>query len=143
MAAGNRTAILDVAPFATSTRGITVRVTPFYLAEQSDPDAPRHVWAYTVVIENAGEATVQLRERAWRITDANGRVEHVRGPGVVGEQPVLQPGERFEYTSGCPLPTPSGFMEGHYTMACEDGETFEAAIPTFSLDLPGAQRTLN
>ena len=131
------------AAFAASTKGVNVRVTPFYLPEQSDPDAPRHVWAYTVVIENGGEATVQLRERAWRITDGEGRVEHVAGPGVVGEQPVLRPGERFEYTSGCPLPTPSGFMEGHYTMVREDGETFEAAIPAFALDLPNARRTLN
>lgn len=130
-------------PFSTSTRGVSVSVTPFYLPDQSDPDAPRHVWAYTVEIENGGSDTVQLRERAWRITDANGHVEHVRGPGVVGEQPVLGPGERFEYTSGCPLPTPSGFMEGHYTMVREDGETFEATIPTFSLDLPDARRVLN
>ena len=131
------------AAFAASTQGVHVSVTPFYLAEQSDPDAPRHVWAYTVNILNEGTTTVQLRERAWRITDANGTVEHVRGPGVVGEQPVLAPGESFEYTSGCPLPTPSGFMEGHYLMAREDGATFEAAIPAFALDLPGAGRVLN
>ena len=129
--------------FAASTQGVSVRVTPFYLPEQSDADAPRHVWAYTVEIANEGQTRVQLRERSWRITDGNGAVEHVRGPGVVGEQPVLGPGERFEYTSGCPLSTPSGFMEGYYTMVREDGETFEAAIPAFSLDLPGAGRVLN
>lgn len=132
----------DATPFTASTLGVRVEVTPFYLPQQSDPAAARHVWAYTVTIVNDGADTVQLRERAWRITDANGTVEHVRGPGVVGEQPVLQPGESFEYTSGCPLSTPSGFMEGTYTMVRENGDTFEAAIPTFSLDRPG-DRTLN
>ena len=129
--------------FAAETHGLHVTVRPVYLAEQSDPDASRYVWAYTVTIENCGTRTVQLRDRAWQIVDANGRVEHVRGPGVVGEQPVMQPGERFEYTSGCPLPTPSGFMSGHYTMVGEDGETFDVAIPAFSLDQPDGKRTLN
>ena len=131
------------APFAASTQGVEVSVVPVYLPEQSDPAQARHVWAYTVTIENGGSQTVQLRERTWRIIDANGVVEHVRGPGVVGEQPVLRPGERFEYTSGCPLSTPSGIMEGHYTMMRENGETFEATIPTFSLDRPDERRVLN
>ena len=116
---------------------------PVYLADQSDPEASRYVWAYTVTIENVGDRTVQLRDRAWEIVDGNGRVEHVRGPGVVGEQPVMRAGERFEYTSGCPLSTPSGFMSGHYTMVREDASTFEVTIPLFSLDCPNASRTLN
>lgn len=129
--------------FAAKTSGIHVVVRPVYLPEQSDPDAGRYVWAYTVTIDNGGAGTVQLRDRSWTIVDATGRTEHVTGPGVVGEQPVMRPGERFEYTSGCPLPTPSGFMSGHYTMVREDGSTFEVAIPAFSLDRPDRPRTLN
>ena len=129
--------------FASESHGLHISVRPVYLAEQSDPDASRYVWAYTVTIENGGKDVVQLRDRAWEIVDGNGRVEHVRGPGVVGEQPVMRPGERFEYTSGCPLATPSGFMSGHYTMVREDGSTFQVSIPPFSLDKPNEVRTLN
>ena len=139
---------LDTTPegrsrFTAETDGVSVSVMPTYLAEQSDPDHSRFVWAYTVTIENDGHGVVQLRERSWRIIDGNGHVEHVRGPGVVGEQPILHPGERFEYTSGCPLTTPSGIMEGFYTMLREGGERFDVTIPTFSLDRPDENRVLN
>lgn len=125
------------------TRDIQVTVEPHYLVEESSPDDGRFVWAYSVDIVNLGLDTVRLRARHWRIVDALGRLEEVRGLGVVGEQPVLAPGERFEYTSGCPLRTSSGMMEGCYEMETVDGERFEVAIPAFSLDIPGAARTLN
>lgn len=122
--------------YSETTRGITVTVTPAYLDEQSAPEESHFVWAYHVRIENGGDETVQLRRRYWRITDAQGRVQEVRGPGVVGEQPILEPGESFEYTSGTPLPTPSGFMVGSYEMEDPSGEIFEIRIPAFSLDSP-------
>lgn len=130
--------------YRATTRGITVSVTPSYLETESDPDSGRWVWAYTIAIENEGEEPVRLRARHWRITDAGGRVEEVRGPGVVGEEPTILPGDSFTYTSGCPLGTPSGFMQGSYRMEREDGSKFDIAIPLFSLDLPaGAGRVLN
>ncbi len=129
--------------YSATTRDVRVMVSPRFLPEQSDPERGRFFWAYSVRIENLGKATVQLISRHWVITDARNHVEEVRGPGVVGEQPVLKPGESFEYTSGCPLPTPSGGMEGSYQMLTTDGETFDAAVPAFSLDLPTATRTLN
>ena len=119
------------------TREIRVSVRPFFLEEQSDPSAEHYVWAYQVRIENRGASTVQLLNRHWRIIDANGQVLEVRGAGVVGEQPVLRPGESFEYTSGTPLPTPSGIMAGTYEMEDAGGERFDITIPTFSLDSPG------
>ncbi len=125
------------------TRGLLVRVRPQYLPEQSDPCEGRWVWAYQVEVENRGDETVQLINRHWTITDGIGRVEEVRGPGVVGEQPTLKPGEAFRYASGCPLNTPSGVMEGEYEMVSEAGEHFEISIPAFSLDLPDARRTVN
>jgi len=100
-------------------------------------------WAYHITIINRGRETVQLKSRHWIITDSSGREQVVRGPGVVGEQPVLPPGEKFEYTSGVPLQTPSGFMTGRYQMVTDRGEPFEIQIPTFSLDSPNAARTLN
>lgn len=118
------------------TRDIRVAVEPFYLADQSQPDQGRYVWAYRVTIENRSTKTVRLHSRYWRITDAAGRAQEVRGEGVVGEQPVLEPGEAFEYTSGAPLPTPSGFMGGTYQMVTLEGEWFDVEIPTFSLDSP-------
>jgi ApaG protein len=125
--------------YSATTRGIRVTVEPFFLEDQSSPEEGRYVWAYRVEITNEGSATVQLTHRSWSITDARGRVQKVHGPGVVGEQPVLAPGERFEYTSGAPLPTPSGFMEGAYHMVVpETGERFDAVIPAFSLDSPHA-----
>jgi ApaG protein len=125
------------------TRSIRVRVRPEYLEAQSAPDEGRYFWSYTVEILNEGSETVQLRSRYWRITDANGRVEEVRGPGVVGQTPVLGPGETFEYTSGCPLKTSSGIMVGSYQMEKNDGAVVEIAIPAFSLDSPFARRSLN
>ncbi len=129
--------------YSQTTDGITVSVTPAFLEQQSDPDAGRWVWAYTIAIENNGADTVQLRSRHWRITDATGRLEEVRGPGVVGEEPVLEPGDSFTYTSGCPLPTASGFMQGTYRMEKPDGTRFDIPIPAFSLDVPAPRRVLN
>ncbi len=122
--------------YAHTTRAVTVTVQPFYLEEQSAPDQSHYIWAYHVEIENHGDETVQLLARYWRITDSSGNVQEVRGEGVVGEQPVLQPGKSFEYTSGTPLPTPSGFMAGTYQMEDEVGERFDVEIPPFSLDSP-------
>ncbi|HZD26118.1 MAG TPA: Co2+/Mg2+ efflux protein ApaG [Alphaproteobacteria bacterium] len=129
--------------YSATTRGITVNVRPQYLNGQSEPEQNRYLWAYHIRIENRSGATVQLLNRYWQITDAMARVEEVRGPGVIGKQPVLEPGESFEYTSGCPLQTPSGFMVGHYEMITENGERFEVEIPTFSLDSPFLPRQLN
>lgn len=126
-----------------TTRGITVMVDPVYLDDQSSPPDSHYVWAYRVRIENHSDETVQLKSRHWMITDAMGRVQEVRGAGVVGEQPVLQPGEVFEYTSGTPLSTPSGIMAGEYQMESEDGEKFDVAIPAFSLDSPHETLRLN
>ncbi|GAB1580908.1 MULTISPECIES: Co2+/Mg2+ efflux protein ApaG [Phyllobacteriaceae] len=125
------------------TRQIEVVVEPFYLEDQSDPEENRYVWGYRVTIANNSQETVQLRSRYWQITDQNGHVEEVRGPGVVGEQPVLDPGDSFQYSSGCPLTTPSGVMVGRYLMQGEGGKAFEIDIPAFSLDLPDQRRTLN
>ena len=122
--------------YSQTTRSIKVTVKPFYLEDQSSPVDDHYVWAYQVRIENCGRETVQLRRRHWRITDNRGRMQEVRGPGVVGEQPVLGPGETFEYTSGTPLPTPSGIMVGTYDMETREGETFAVDIPAFSLDSP-------
>ncbi len=126
--------------YTATTRGIVVGVQTVYLTEQSDPEAGTWVWAYQVRIENRGLETVQLLRRTWRITDARGRMQTVEGPGVVGRTPTLKPGEAFEYTSGTPLETASGFMSGLYHMVVPaTGEAFDAEIPTFSLDAP-AQR---
>jgi ApaG protein len=129
--------------YTATTRAIQVTVRPQYLPDQSDPAKSQYVWAYFVRIENRGDVTVQLRSRHWKITDALGRTQEVRGPGVVGKTPVLRPGAAFEYNSGTPLSTPSGFMSGTYQMVSETGENFDIAIPTFSLDLPSAERRLN
>ncbi len=131
-------------PYTTVTRGVRVTIRPFYLADQSDPAIGRHVWAYKVQIENLSPVTVQLLKRSWIITDALGRETRVHGEGVVGEQPVLEPGESFDYTSGTPLGTPSGFMRGTYHMiVTETGEAFDAAVPAFSLDSPHQQGSLH
>jgi ApaG protein len=122
--------------YTETTHDIRIAVRPIYLDEQSEPEEDRYVWAYQIRIENMGGETVQLLNRYWHITDAGGRVQEVRGPGVVGEQPVLAPGEAFEYTSGCPLATPSGIMVGNYEMQGDDGRRFEVQIPAFSLDSP-------
>jgi len=125
--------------FEALTRGVRVTVRASYLADQSEPEIRRYVWAYRVTIANEGVETVQLVHRTWMITDGQGRTQRVHGTGVVGEQPVLEPGESFEYTSGTPLATPSGFMHGHYhMMVTSSGESFNAMIPAFSLDSPHA-----
>lgn len=126
-----------------TTQDIAIEVEPFYLPDRSEPEESRYVWGYRVTIVNNSDRFAQLVSRYWRITDANGRVEEVRGAGVVGEQPELNPGDSFQYTSGCPLRTPSGFMAGSYTMRNGDGELFDVTIPTFSLDLPDTTRSLN
>jgi ApaG protein len=125
------------------TRSIRVAVEPFYLEDQSSPDQSHYVFAYKVRIENQGGETVQLLTRHWRITDSLGRTVEVKGAGVVGEQPVLRPGETFEYTSGTPLPTPSGIMVGSYGMTTTGGEHFDIGIPAFSLDSPHQQVSVN
>ncbi|MBB3237599.1 Co2+/Mg2+ efflux protein ApaG [Phyllobacterium endophyticum] len=125
------------------TRDIEVTVEPFYLEEQSNPEENRYVWGYRITIANDSEATVQLRARYWKITDGNGHMEEVRGPGVIGEQPILNPGDSFQYSSGCPLTTTSGVMVGRYTMQTDAGDRFDVEIPAFSLDLPDQLRTLN
>ena len=125
------------------TREVSVSVRPFFLAEQSSPDRNHYVWAYRVNIHNRGNDTVQLLNRHWKITDKLGRLQEVKGPGVVGEQPVLRPGESFEYTSGCPLETPSGIMAGSYEMTTSGGEKFMVEIPAFSLDSPHDKARVN
>jgi len=118
-------------------------VTPRFLEERSSPDKGQYFWSYAIEIVNGGAETVQLQSRHWRITDALGRTQEVRGAGVVGEQPVLKPGQSFEYTSGVPLSTASGIMAGRYQMVSESGERFEIEVPTFSLDSPDGKRVLN
>ncbi len=125
------------------TREVAVTVTPRYSPERSSPANSYFFWTYTINITNRGSETVQLKTRHWRITDAGGKEQEVKGPGVVGEQPVLKPGESFDYTSGVPLQTPSGFMRGSYGMATESGEPFDIEIPAFSLDLSAVERTIN
>lgn len=125
------------------TREIEVTVSPRFLSDRSAPDKGQFFWAYTIEISNNGGETVQLKTRYWHITDAMGRVQEVRGAGVVGEEPVIPPGESFEYTSGVPLQTPSGFMAGSYGMVSNSGEHFDIEIPAFSLDSAHASRTIN
>jgi len=129
--------------YESVTRSIRVRVEPQYVEEQSAPEEGHFFWIYTVTISNESDALVQLKSRLWRITNANGMTQEVRGPGVVGQTPSISPGQSFSYTSGCPLDTPSGIMVGSYQMVGEDGEMFDIAIPAFSLDSPFSQRSLN
>jgi len=125
------------------THGIRIKVEPQYVEEQSSPDESYFFWAYTIEIANQSDAVVQLKTRHWRITDAHGKTEEVRGPGVVGKTPVLDPGESFTYTSGCPLGTASGIMVGSYQMQFQDGSLIDVAVPAFSLDSPFAIRSMN
>ncbi len=125
------------------TRDIAVTVTPRYASERSSPSNSYFFWTYTINIRNRGHETVQLKTRHWLITDATGKEQEVRGPGVVGEEPLLKPGESFEYTSGVPLQTPSGFMRGSYGMVTPSGEAFDIEVPAFSLDSSHAERTIN
>ncbi|MBT3703433.1 MAG: Co2+/Mg2+ efflux protein ApaG [Alphaproteobacteria bacterium] len=129
--------------YSQTTHSIQVTVEPTYLDDQSSPDEDHYVWAYSIRIENQGPKIVQLKNRYWHITDARGLIQEVRGPGVIGEQPVLKPGESFEYTSGTPLATPSGIMLGTYEMTTDDGELFDVDVPAFSLDSPFQPRSLH
>lgn len=122
--------------YSATTHHICVTVHPVYLEEQSLPEEQHYVWAYTIQIENTGTQTVQLINRNWHITDANGQTQEVHGPGVVGEQPVLRPTESYQYTSGAALHTPSGIMMGTYEMQTDNGDLFLIEIPAFSLDSP-------
>ncbi len=122
--------------YTETTHSIEVTVKPYYLEDQSSPPDNRYIWAYHIRIANNGSQTVQLLRRYWKITDSFGRIQEVRGEGVVGEQPVLHPGEAFEYTSGTPLATPSGIMVGTYHMETKSGKKLEVAVPAFSLDSP-------
>ena len=131
------------AKYSATTKRISVTVSPTYLDDQSVPENSHFVWAYHVLIENRRPDTVQLRSRYWRITNARGEVREVRGPGVVGEQPRLEFGDDFEYTSRVPLTTPSGIMTGSYQMENRHGETFDVEIPAFSLDSPHQPVKLN
>ena len=138
-----RSAFRDAPIYQARTRDIVVRVIASFAPEQSEPAERQFFWTYTVEIENHGQDTVQLLSRHWIITDAQNREREVAGLGVVGEQPTLKPSEAFRYTSGCPLPTPSGTMRGSYHMVTSGGEAFDVAIPEFSLHLPGAGRVVN
>ncbi|HVV32722.1 MAG TPA: Co2+/Mg2+ efflux protein ApaG [Vitreimonas sp.] len=123
--------------YEQETDGMVVRVEPSFLPQESAPDQNRFVWAYTIEIENRSEQTVQLMSRHWRITDETGFTQEVRGPGVVGEQPVIPPGRSFRYTSACPLGAPSGVMVGAYSMQrIDDRSAFDIAVPLFSLESP-------
>lgn len=129
--------------YRETTQEITVSVEPQYLSQQSNPGQGQYVWAYHVRIENGGSQTVQLMSRHWRITDARGQIQEIVGDGVVGKQPVLNPGDHFDYTSGTPLSTPSGFMAGTYHMETLEGARFDIAVPTFSLDSPHVSTPLH
>lgn len=122
--------------YSKTTHDIRVTVIPAFLESQSEPQEHRYVWSYTITIANEGTETVRLLSRHWVITDGFGRVQEVRGPGVVGEQPLLGPGQAFEYTSGVPLTTPTGMMVGTYRMTSVGGIDFDIAVPAFSLDSP-------
>jgi ApaG protein len=129
--------------YQAETRKIAVSVTPKFMPDRSSAEKSYFFWSYTIEITNRGDQTVQLKTRHWKITDAFGRVQEVKGAGVVGEEPVLEPGESYEYTSGVPLPTPSGIMMGSYGMVTPGGERFDIDIPPFSLDGPETRRTVN
>lgn len=129
--------------YVATTRGVRVSVTPRFMEEESAPAEGRFFWAYSVEIVNEADETVQLVSRHWKISDANGQLQEVKGPGVVGEQPILRAGESFTYTSGCPLTTPHGSMAGIYLMTTENGDRFEAQIPAFPLQSPYAKITVH
>jgi ApaG protein len=129
--------------YEKTTRGIRVIAKPQFLEGQSQPDMGKYVWAYTIVIENHGSEAVTLKTRHWIISDGHGGRQEVKGDGVIGEQPTLKPGDSFQYTSGCPLSTPSGIMVGSYGMVGAGGAPFDVAIPAFSLDSPYDRRSVN
>jgi len=129
--------------YSAETHYISVTVVPEYIAREADPARSRYFWAYHITIKNNGAKAVKLLSRYWKITDGHGKAQEVRGEGVVGKTPILKPGEEFKYTSGCPLSTRSGIMSGSYHMQARDGELIDVEIPTFSLDIPDQQVTLN
>ena len=129
--------------YQAETDGVVVRVRPAFIEQESSPEDDKFLWSYHVAIENRGTRTLQLMTRHWRITDGDGRLQEVRGEGVVGQQPVLRPGASFEYTSGCPLGTPSGLMQGTYTLHDREGESLTVQIPLFPLDSPYETRRPN
>ena len=129
--------------FSKTTNNISISVKPYYLEEQSEPNEQHFVWAYQITINNVGQQTVQLKNRYWKIIDSNGTKKEVKGAGVIGEQPILHPGEKYKYTSGTPLSTPSGFMEGSYEMETTDGNKFDVSVPLFSLDSPYSLYQIN
>ncbi len=128
---------------AETTQGVTVRVQPHYSEDDSDPADNHGLWHYHIRIENAGKQTVQLIDRHWIITDARGKREEIRGEGVVGVQPILEPGQSYDYVSACPLETASGTMQGSFGMVLADGRRFAAAIPAFDLLSPASRRCAN
>ena len=129
--------------YEQTTRHIRIIVRPQFLENQSEPEQQKYVWAYTITMENLSGDTVQLLTRHWIITDGIGHKQEVKGDGVIGEQPTLRPGDSFQYTSGCPLPTPSGVMSGSYVMIDANGVGFDVAIPAFSLDSPYDVHSVN
>tara|TARA_Y200000002_G_C22616407_1_gene636215 strand:+ start:103 stop:495 length:393 start_codon:yes stop_codon:yes gene_type:complete len=129
--------------YSKTTNGVTVTVTPYFLEDQSSPQEDHYVWAYQVNIRNTSSNTIKLNHRNWVIIDANGKIMNIQGEGVVGEFPILHPGESFEYTSGTPLKTSNGFMQGFYMMSQINGEQLKIDIPTFSLDSPYGKKNLH
>mgnify|MGYP001440087474 CR=1 FL=1 len=129
--------------YSKTTKGVTVTVTPYFLDDQSSPQEGHYVWAYQVNIKNSSANTIKLNRRNWVIIDANGKIMNIQGEGVVGEFPILHPGESFEYTSGTPLKTTNGFMQGFYLMSQKNGDQLKIDIPTFSLDSPYDQKKLH
>tara|TARA_B100000963_G_scaffold361034_1_gene394489 strand:+ start:183 stop:575 length:393 start_codon:yes stop_codon:yes gene_type:complete len=129
--------------YSKTTNGVTVTVTPYFLEDQSSPQEDHYVWAYQVNIINTSSNTIKLNHRSWVIIDANGKIMNIQGEGVVGEFPILKPGESFEYTSGTPLKTSNGFMQGFYLMSQNNGEQLKIDIPAFSLDSPYGKKNLH
>ena len=129
--------------YSAQTQSIRVTVRPEFSTDRSEPSDDAFFWLYTIEIANLGRKSVRLMQRHWRITDERGHLETVDGPGVVGEQPTIEPGKAFRYTSGCPLTTSSGLMVGEYRMVDPTGRSFEVSIPAFSLDSPDGKRVLN
>ena len=129
--------------YQETTRDIKIRVEPSYMSDQSQPSSDRYFWAYRITIENLSDTTVRLLRRYWRLIDADGSVEEVHGVGVVGETPILAPGEEYSYTSGVPLTTPSGMMQGSFEMVTDKGDVFSVQIPSFSLDSPHHVKTVH
>lgn len=129
--------------FSEVTNNIKVSVQSYFLGEQSNADDNQYVWAYRILIENGGATSVRVISRHWKITDGYGQTEEIVGKGVIGEQPLIGPAGSFTYTSGCPLSSPSGFMQGTYDVVCETGDVFKVAIPVFSLDCPFDKQKLN